>query len=78
MGFLLGLVTLVLVVRWVRGLLVYFSRRDGYRDIVKTRMSYGEEGGTKAVGIKNQLFFSYPLGILLGGVLTYGAFFWQG
>lgn len=77
MGNLLGLVTLVLVFRWVRGLVVYFLRRDEYENIIKTKMSYGEEGGAKEVGIKNQLFFSYPLGILIAGFLTYAAFFWQ-
>lgn len=77
MGFLLGLITLVLVFRWVRGLIVYFTRGDEYRNIIKTRMYYGEEGGGKEVGIKNQLFFSYPLGILIAGFLTYAAFFWQ-
>ena len=77
MGFLLGLITLVLVFRWVRGLIVYFTRRDEYGNIIKTRMYYGEEGRGKEVGIKNQLFFSYPLGILIAGFLTYAAFFWQ-
>jgi hypothetical protein len=77
-GSLLGLmITLVLVFRWVRGLVVYFTHRDEYRNIIKTRMYYGEEGGGKEVGIKNQLFFSYPLGILIAGFLTYAAFFWQ-
>lgn len=77
MGFLVGLITLLLAFRWVRGLIVYFARRDEYEKLIKTRMSHGDEGGDKEVGIKNQLFFSYPVGILIGGVLTYGAFFWQ-
>jgi len=76
-GFLLGLVTLVLVFRWVQGLVVYFRRRGEYQNIITTKMYYGEEGGTKEVGKKNQLFFTYPLGILIGGFLTYAAFFWQ-
>ncbi len=78
MGYLIALFTLVLLFRWVRGLVVYFTRRDEYEKIIKTKMYYGDEGGDKEVGIKNQLFFSYPLGILLGGFLTYGAFFGQG
>lgn len=78
MGYLLGLITIVLIFRWVRGLAVYFVSRDEYENIIKTRMYYGDEGGTKEVGIKNQLFFSYPLGILIAGFLTYGAFFWRG
>lgn len=69
---------MVLVFRWARGLVVYFGRRDEYKNTIKTTMSYGEDGGGKEVGIRNQLFFSYPLGILVGGLLTYGAFFWQG
>lgn len=77
-GFVVGLITLVLVFRWVRGLFVYFTRRDEYEKLIKTKMYYGDEGGEKPVGIKNQLFFSYPMGILIGGVLTWGAFFWQG
>lgn len=78
MGFLFGLMTVVLVFRWVWSLVVYFTRRDEYKSIIKTRMYYGEEGGSKEVSVENQLFFSYPLGILIAGLLTYGAFFVQG
>lgn len=78
MGFLFGLMTIVLVSRWIWGLVVYFTRRDEYKDIIKTGMYHGEEGGSKEVSVENQLFFSYPLGILIAGLLTYGAFFGHG
>lgn len=78
MEFVTGAATIVLLFRWIRGLIVYFTRRDEYEKIIKTEMYNGDEGVTKKVSVKNQLFFSYPLGIVIFGLLTYGSFVWRG
>lgn len=77
MPFVMAAITATLIWRWIRGLVVYFTRREEYGKLIRTRMFHGDGGDGKAVSIPNQLFFSYPLGILIGGFGTYASFFWH-
>lgn len=74
-GYITAAITLVLLWRWIRGLVVYFTRREDYRKLIHTRMTAGDDGEGEEISIPNQLFFSYPLGILIGGFCTWAAFY---
>lgn len=68
-GIVLLLLTFVILAKYIRELILYFTRRDKFNHLVKSEMRAAEFGGKK-VGLRDRLFLSYPLLIILGLALS--------
>lgn len=65
------LMTLYIAACYVRELYLFFRNPNGFDNLPKPKITYGDFGGDE-VSTKDRLFFAYPFMIFVGTVVSFG------